>query len=189
MLARIGPVFVFGMGLAMVTASAARAVDYVVITQEVEVDRPVEFVWSRVGAYRAISEWMETDCGYLSGDGGVGTVRRILRGEVNEVMIAQTSRSYTFLQTRGKMAFASYHGTLAAEPVDETRTRLIYTLFYDQLVFAAEADRRNHRERLDERLQQALEAMKALAERTAEAPKERRAASGRSRPVKVARER
>jgi hypothetical protein len=152
------------MGLAMVTASAARAADFVVITKEVEVDGPVDIVWKRVGDYCAISEWMQTDCGYLSGDGGVGTVRRILRGEVNEVMIAQTSRSYTYLQTRGKMAFAGYHGTLAAEPIKASRTRLVYTLFYDQTVFVADADRRAQRERLDGHLQHFLEVMKAMAE-------------------------
>ena len=169
----------------MVTASAARAADYVVITKEVEVDGPVDLVWKRVGDYCAISEWMETDCGYLSGDGGVGTVRRILRGAVNEVMIAQTSRSYTYLQTRGNMAFAGYHGTLAAEPIEESRTRIVYTLFYDQLAFAALADRRTQRERLDGSLPQLLEAMKAVAERPADAPKARARASGRSRPSKV----
>lgn len=174
-----------GMGLAMVTASAARAADYVVITKEVEVDRPVDDVWKRVGDYCAISEWMQTDCGYLSGDGRVGTVRRILRGAVTEVMIAQTSRSYTYLQTRGNMAFAGYHGTLAAEPIEASRTRLVYTLFYDQTVFAAEADRRAQRERLDGRLQHDLEVMKAMAERSADAPKDRRGGSGRSRPPKV----
>jgi uncharacterized protein YndB with AHSA1/START domain len=154
------------MGISMVaTAAAVRAEDYVVIAREVEIDRPVEDVWKRVGEYRAISKWMETDCGYLAGDGGVGTVRRTQRGEVTEVMIAQTSRSYTYLQTRGKMAFTGYHGTLAAEPVGKSRTRLVYTLFYDQTVIVADAERRAQHERLGDRLQRALEAMKALARR------------------------
>jgi carbon monoxide dehydrogenase subunit G len=177
------------MGLTMVAASAARAADYVVVTQEVEVDRPVEAVWKLVGEYRAISEWMQTDCGYLTGDGGVGTVRRILRGAVNEVMIAQTSRSYTYLQTRGTMAFAGYHGTLAAEPIAASRTRLVYTLFYDQTVFVAEADRRNQRERLDANLQQVLDVMKTIVERSTEAPEAAPAGptakSGRSRASKA----
>lgn len=151
----------------MVTASAARAADYVVITKEVEVDRPIDAVWKRVGDYGAISEWMQTDCGFLSGDGGVGTLRRIQRGAVNEVMIAQTSRSYTYLQTRGDLAFAGLHGTVAAEPIDEMRTRLVYTFFYDQNVIVADADRRAHRERLDNRCQDVLEVMKAMAERSA----------------------
>ena len=165
MLSRTGPAFVLVMGLAMVTAPAARAADYVVITKQVEVDRPVDAVWKRVGDYCAISEWMQTDCGYLFGDGGVGTVRRIQRGAVNEVMIAQTSRSYTYLQTRGNMAFAGFHGTLAAEPIKASRSRLVYTLFYDQTVIAADAERRAQHERLDGRYQDFLEAMKAMAER------------------------
>jgi hypothetical protein len=153
----------------MVTATAARAADYVVIAKAVEVDRPVDDVWSRVGDYRAISAWMETDCGYLSGAGGVGTVRRLQRGAVVEVMIAQTQRSYTVLQTRGNMAFAGLHGTLAAEPIGASRTRLVYTLFYDQSVFVADADRRAQRERLDGRYQDLLETMKAMAEGDREA--------------------
>lgn len=149
----------------MVTAPAARAADYVVITKHVEVGRSADVVWKRVGDYDAISEWMQTDCGYLSGDGGVGTVRRTQRGAVNDIMIAQTSRSYTYLQTRGTLAFAGFHGTLAAEPVKASRTRLVYTLFYDQTVIVADAERRAQLERLDGRYQDFLEAMKAMAER------------------------
>jgi len=174
----------------MVIVPGVRAADYVVITKQVEVDRPADDVWRRVGDYHAISEWMETDCGYLSGDGGVGTVRRLLKGEVIEIMIAQTPRSYTYLQTRGKLAVAGYHGTLAAEPIEASRTRLVYTLFYDQKAFAAEADRRAHRERLDGRYQQFLEVMKAMAERgtgessVAEAARpRRRLRAGESRPA------
>ena len=154
----------------MVTATAARAADYVVITKEVKIDRPVDEVWARVGDYGAISAWMETDCGYLSGTGGLGTARRLERGAVVEVMVAQTARSYTYLQTRGTMAFAGLHGTLAAEPLKPpsrtraSRTRLVYTLVYDQSVFVADADRRAQRERLDGRYQAFLEAMKAMVE-------------------------
>jgi hypothetical protein len=150
--------------LAMMTAQAVRTADYVVIIKQVEVDRPVEVVWKRVGDYGAISEWMQTDCRILSGDGGVGTVRRIQWGAVTEVMIAQTSRSYTYLQTRGTMAFAGCRGTLAAEPIEGARTQLAYTVIYDQTGFVAEAERRRQRERLDGDCQRFLEVMKAMAE-------------------------
>ena len=152
-------------GLAMTGAPAAQAADYVAIVKQVEVDRPADLVWQRVGDYCAIADWMKTDCGYLSGTGGVGTVRRILKGTVTEVMVAQTSRSYTYWQTQGNMAGAAYHGTLAAESVGPSRTRLTYTLFYDQAALASDADRRAQHERLDGRFQGFLAAMKEIAER------------------------
>lgn len=151
-------------GLAL-AAPAAQAGDYVTITKQVEVDRPADLVWTRIGGYCAIAEWMKTDCQYVSGTGGVGTVRRILKGTVVEAMVAQTARSYTYWQTQGNMAVAAYHGTLAAEPIGAGRTRLTYTLFYDRSALASDAERQAQHDRLDGRFGGFLSVMKTIAER------------------------
>ena len=151
-------------GLLVSTTNSAWAADYVTIQKVVEVSAPADAVWARVGGYCAIADWMKTSCEYVSGSGGVGTVRRILNGTVQEAMVAQTARSYTYWQTQGSMAVAAYHGTLAAEPLGAGRTRLTYTLFYDQAAFPSEEVRKAQHDRLDGRFQGFLEVMKAMAE-------------------------
>lgn len=142
----------------------AAAADYVVIRHEVEVQRPAEQVWARIGGYCAIAEWMKISCDYASGTGDVGTVRRLGGAATVEVMVARTAHSYTYLQTVGKMAPAGYHGTLAAEPDGPGKSRLFYTLFYDQSAMPSDAVRQSEHDRLDHRFADLLGVMKTLAE-------------------------
>lgn len=151
-------------GLLVSAAASAQAADYVTIHKAVEVDAPADAVWARVGGYCAIAQWMKTNCAYVTGSGGVGTVRKILNGTVLEAMVGASPRSYTYWQTQGNMAVASYHGTLAAEPLGRGRTRLTYTLFYDQAAFPSDAVRKAQHDRLEGRFQGFLEVMKAMAE-------------------------
>lgn len=151
-------------GLLVSAATSAQAADYVTIRKAVEVDAPADAVWARVGGYCAIAEWMKTSCAYVVGSGGIGTLRKILNGAVLEAMVGASPRSYTYWQAQGNMAVASYHGTLAAEPLGPGRTRLTYTLFYDQAAFPSEAARKAQHDRLDGRFQGFLEVMKAMAE-------------------------
>jgi hypothetical protein len=162
---RLALIAALAAGMLTSAANTVRAADYVTIRKEVEVDAPADAVWARVGGYCAIADWMKTTCEYVSGAGGVGTVRRILNGTVLEAMVAQTPRSYTYWQTQGNMAVAAYHGTLAAEPLERGRTRLIYILFYDQAAFPSDEVRKAQHERLEGRFQGFLEVMKAMTER------------------------
>jgi hypothetical protein len=161
---RLGLIPALMAGLVLSAPNGACAADYVTIHKAVEVDASADAVWGRVGGYCAIAEWMKTTCAYAAGAGGVGTVRTILNGTVLEAMVAQTERSYTYWQTQGNMAAAAYHGTLAAEPLGPGRTRLTYTLFYDQEAFPSDEVRKTQHERLEGRFQGFLEAMKAMAE-------------------------
>ena len=142
---------------------SAWAADYVVITRQVDVDRPADQVWKRIGSYCAIAEWLKVTCDYSSGSGDVGSVRRI-NGTNIEPMVAKTPLSYTYWQTAGNMAASSYHGTLAVEPEGAGRSRIFYTLFYDQAAMASDAVRTSERERLTQRFQGALDTMKAIVE-------------------------
>lgn len=142
----------------------AAAADYVVIRKEVTVERPADAVWAKIGNYCAIREWMGTSCEYASGNGGVGSVRVIANGTVTEPMVAATARSYTYWQTVGNLAAANLHGTLAAEADGPNRTKLSYTLFYDQAALPSDEVRASERARLDGRFLELLGAMRALVE-------------------------
>jgi Polyketide cyclase / dehydrase and lipid transport len=144
-------------------AAAASAADYVTVVKQVEVDRDADMVWTTVGDYCAIAVWMKTTCEYLSGTGEVGTVRRILNG-VTEPMVAKTAYSYTYWQTVGTMAATGLHGTLAVAPAGSGRSRLSYTLFYDQSMLASDEVRAAQRQRLNARFQELLGVMKSMSE-------------------------
>ena len=149
---------------AALAATPAAAAEYVTIRKEVTVERPADAVWARIGDYCGIAEWMKISCAYVSGSGDVGTVRALNNATVLEPMVAKTARSYTYMQSKGNLAHAAYHGTLAAEPDGSRRTRLVYTLFYDQAALASDALRASEHARLDKRFLDMLTEMKRLAE-------------------------
>lgn len=149
--------------IAAAGAGPIAAADYVTIRREVEVDRPVDRVWARIGGYCAISAWLKVTCELIAGNGDVGSVRR-LNGSTIEPMVARTPHSYTYWQSEGAMGAAHFHGTLLAEPSGRGRTRLSYTLFYDQAQLPSDAVRAAERKRLDTRFVEPLNAMKRLAE-------------------------
>lgn len=145
-------------------AADAPKPDYVVLVRRAEVNRSADKVWKLVGAdYCSISVWFKMTCNQQSGSGDVGTVR-VLNGTTVEVMVAKTPHSYTYWQTEGTMASASYHGTLAIEPRGADKSELVYTIFYDQAAFPSDAQREAQRQRLMTRFQGAVDTMKGLAE-------------------------
>ncbi|MFD1611169.1 SRPBCC family protein [Sphingomonas tabacisoli] len=145
-------------------AQPAAAADYVVFRNDVVVDRPLDKTWARIGGYCAIADWLKVTCEQVSGSGDVGSVRK-LNGSTMETMVACTAHSYTYWQTVGAMGATSYHGTLQADPVGKGKTRLTYTIFYDQSALASDAVRASERTRLATRFVQPLQEMKRLAER------------------------
>ncbi len=147
----------------LLLAPSAQAADWITVKNSVEVNAPVGVVWRRIGGYCAISEWMKVSCSYTSGHGELGTVRSLMNGSTDEVMVAQTRHSYTYWQNKGNMAPAMFHGTLFAEPDGASKTILSYTLVYDQ--DGLPADRREHEhKRLQGRFHDLLGVMKTLAE-------------------------
>jgi hypothetical protein len=146
-----------------IAATAAYA-DFAVVQREIEVNEPAEEVWAKVGDYCAISEWLDLDCTYLFGDGSVGTNRALAGGRIEEVMVAQTDHSYTYIQTVGNMAERHYTGTLNVEPVTDTTSRILYTLVWDESGYANDEERNTARTNFETRFQTAIETMKAMAE-------------------------
>jgi len=138
---------------------------YVVVNESIVVNAPVDKVWARVGGFCNITEWMNSpeweDCKYLQGNGGPGSVRSI----VNEVLVGQTQYSYTYAQAPRKDAlYPLPHGTLAAEALTATTTRLSYTMVRDDSMLADDAARQKDIEARHARCAEWLKNMKVLAE-------------------------
>ena len=138
---------------------------YATIDESVVVHAPVDKVWARVGGFCDITEWMNSpeweDCRDLQGDGGPGTVRSI----VNEVLVGQTQYSYTYAQPpRKNTLYNLAHGTLAAEVLTPTTTRLTYTMLRDDSILPDDAARKRDEEARRARVSECLKNMKVLAE-------------------------
>jgi hypothetical protein len=141
-------------------AGRASPADYTTIVQEISVDRPVDVVWKKIGGYCDISAWLNVSCVYTSGTGDLGSVRR-LNDRVDEVMVAKTPYSYTYTQPASTIL---YHGTLEVEADGADRSRIVYTLFYDQSSLATPEAQAADREQRTKRFAAALAAMKSMAE-------------------------
>ncbi len=140
-------------------AVRAHAAEYATIVLDARVDRPADAVWKKVGGYCDIGAWLKMSCVYTSGTGDLGTVRR-LADRIDEVMVARTPHSYTYTQPNTTIL---YHGTLAVEPDGPNRSKLVYSLFWDQSGKSDEAKAADRAERT-KRFTAALESMKKLAE-------------------------
>lgn len=136
--------------------------DFVVIVNRAEVDRPCDEVWSRIGGFFNLHLFLDVTCQAVSGDGRVGSARRISE-TITEAMVGASRHSYTYAQTEGPMCFFAYHGSVVCEPSGANGTEIVYTLFYDQAKIAD--DRRgSERARLSQRFAAVVDAMKKLAE-------------------------
>jgi hypothetical protein len=139
----------------------ARAADYVTLLQEVTVDRPADVVWPKISGFCQIGEWLGGSCVITtSGPEGVGTVRRLF-DRVDEMMVAKTARSYTYVLRGPDVGLAT--GTVEARPDGPDRTRIIYTSFYEaEPTPAAKTEGQARRTGLFAKI---LAGMKAAAER------------------------
>lgn len=156
---------VIGAGL-LAAAPAALAADYSVIKLETTVNAPVEQVWAKVGGWCAIKGWLPrlAPCA-MTGEGGVGSIRKLgPQGAIVEVMVAATRYSYTYAQPTNPGLGILYHGTLSAEPIDKGRTRLMYTVIYDQEPDGTQEAKDKDRAQRTANFTAALATMKAQAE-------------------------
>ena len=139
--------------------------EYTRLEMEIDIEKSATDVWTVVGGYCDIRVWANIDCKIVSGDGNIGTVRVLLGGAVTEIMVAQTGLSYGYAQPveEGKF-YDIYHGFMEAKPVDESNSKLLYTLVYDLSNFpdqaAKDADMARRRGQFDN----ALIGIKTLAE-------------------------
>ncbi|MDB5419923.1 MAG: hypothetical protein JWP50_3342 [Phenylobacterium sp.] len=124
--------------LAVTSAGAARAAEYVTVPLEVSVNAPAEAAWKKIGGYCDIGAWMKTSCVITSGkDNEVGAVRRIA-DRVDEVLVARTAASYTYAQPKSPI---DYHGTVEVRADGPKKSKILYTLVYDAAGLPSGADK------------------------------------------------
>jgi uncharacterized protein YndB with AHSA1/START domain len=144
------------------TSTAAAKPTYSTIRLEIDVARPVAEVWRRVGKFCDIAEWLQIPdgCRVISGtDGDVGAVRTV----GNEVMIAKTEYSYTYLLSPPILPYHLY-GTLEARATSPTTTKLLYVMLFDNSMLPDAAAREKDEMQKRATFTRALNNMKTLAE-------------------------
>lgn len=139
--------------------------NYVSIPLEIEIDRPIADVWKRVGKFCDIAEWLQiaAGCKTISGvEEEMGSVRSV----GTEVMVGKTQYSYTYtMPLRPDRPYNLYHGTMAAVAMGPKKTKIVYTLMYDNsLVPGDAAAKKAEMDGRKTRFQQGLANMKILAE-------------------------
>jgi hypothetical protein len=150
------------IAMAMLVSVPAGAAEYVTILLEKVVDRTPDQTWAKIGPFCSIAAWLKVTCVITAGNGVSVGSNRLLNGNNNEIMVAATPYSYTYTQPATTIL---YHGTLAVEPLDRGRqTRIVYTLFYDQAPLGSDQAKAENRAQRTKRFNEALDAMKALAE-------------------------
>lgn len=155
-----------GSYLLLGSALAAAQPEYVTVEMEIDVAKPADQVWDRIGGYCDIAEWLNLDCTITSGDGGMGTVRSLVGGRVIEILVAETELSYGYTQPapEGGAFYNLYHGFLEARPVSANSSKLIYTLLLDVSNLADQAAKDANLAQRRTMFEGALARMKALAE-------------------------
>ncbi|HEY0963701.1 MAG TPA: SRPBCC family protein [Pseudomonadales bacterium] len=152
--------------IAFTAPALAAEPEYVTVELEIDINKPAEEVWAKVGGYCDIAKWLpQVDCEITSGDGGMGTVRKLAGGRVTEILVAQTELSYGYTQpvVEGQY-YILYHGFMEARPVTDTTSKMIYTLVYDVSNLADQAAKDADIARRRGMFEPALANMKNLAE-------------------------
>ena len=150
------------IAMAMLVAGPAGAAEYTTIILDKVVGRTPDQTWAKIGPYCSIATWLKVTCVVTAGNSVSVGSNRLLNGNNNEIMVAATPYSYTYTQPSSTIL---YHGTLAVEPLDRGRqTRIVYTLFYDQAPLGTDQAKAENRATRTKRFNEALDAMKALAE-------------------------
>ena len=141
-------------------AGTASAAEYTTLNLETSVDKPADVVWKKVGGYCDIAAWLKLTCVMTSGKGDLGSVRR-LADRIDEVMVSQTAWSYTYTQPTSTIL---YHGKLEVVADGKKKSKILYSLFWDQAPLADAEAKAKDRDGRKKSFTTALENMKKLAE-------------------------
>lgn len=139
--------------------------EYVTVELEIDIDKSAEDVWSNVGGFCDITDWMGLPCELTEGAGEIGTVRSLLNGRITEVLVARTDLSYGYTMPAVEGEFYNlYHGFMEAKPVTENTSKMFYTLVWDVSNHADQAAKEADVEGRTATFTNALQGIKAYAE-------------------------
>jgi|SRR5581483_7594911 len=145
--------------------AAFAAPDYRTINLSIDINKPAQEVWAKVGGYCDISKWLDVDCKIVSGDGGIGTVRALMKGRLLEILVGKTDLSYGYVQpVQEGVYYNLYHGFMEAKPLSQGTSRIVYTLLYDLSDKPDEAAKQADLTRRRTLFETALKKMKQISE-------------------------
>jgi hypothetical protein len=120
------------LGAIAFAAPALAEPEYTTIRMEIDIAKPADQVWAKVGKYCDLGAWLKIECVITSGDGEIGTVRALAGGRITEILVGKTDLSYGYTQPAREGQFYNlYHGFMEAKPVSANASKLVYTLVYD----------------------------------------------------------
>jgi hypothetical protein len=101
------------------------AVDFAIVAHSVDVNRPIDETWCKVGDFADAGRFLNVSSKLVSGNGQIGSVR-IVGDSILEVMVGSSRYSYTYAQVHGPMAELWYHGCLELSSLGPRSCRLTY---------------------------------------------------------------
>lgn len=113
-------------------STSAMAADFTAIKVERTANASIDQTWKKIGAFCALRDWLAPmTCDITTGtDFQIGSVRSIDKGRRVEVMVGQTKYSYAYTYIVPEPTL--YHGQLEAIADGPNKTKIIYSVIYDQ---------------------------------------------------------
>ena len=159
MRSRVRPAVLAAFGSLWLIGTASAA-EYTTLNLSIAVDEPAAVVWKKVGGYCDISAWLKMTCTMTAGNGELGSIRR-LNDRIDEIMVAKSAYSYTYTQPTTTIL---YHGTLEVVPDGKNKSKILYSLIWDQAPLADAAAKTQDKERREKLFNDALASMKKISE-------------------------
>jgi hypothetical protein len=152
-------------GAAALPPPAISSPTYVTASFDVDINRPADSVWARIGKFCNIGEWAPATCSITAGvDDQLGAVR-LVRGTIVEMMVGRTAHSYTYtMPVRVGVPYNVFHGTLEVRPLTAATSKVIYSFFYDNSMLADDKARADEIAARRDRTMGFLRNIKTLAE-------------------------
>jgi hypothetical protein len=150
------------LGVTGAQAQTPQPADWTTMTLTADLNKPADVAWQRIGgnAWCAIAKYLDVkSCDINSGKGELGSVRTI-NGTIVEIVVARTPLSYTYAQPFTPIF---YHGTVAVQPVGKARSKLVYTLIWNQTAVGDAAAQAAARDSRRTRFQAAVDKMAVAA--------------------------
>ena len=147
---------------AVLFSANAMAVDYATVVIERAVNASADATWKKIGAFCNLRDFFPTTCEITSGnDWDIGSVR-LAGGRTTEVLVAKTQYSYTY--TYPSPNPTSYHGTVEVRPEGAKKSKIIYTMVFDQEPLGTAEAKAANAEQRRTRFTGAVEKMVKIAE-------------------------
>ena len=148
-------------------AQTPQPADWTTLNFSADLNKDADAAWARIGGNDlcAIAKFLDIQsCTPVSGKGELGSLRRIMLAgnpvPVIENIVSRSKYSYTYAQPFTPIF---YHGTMSIEPISATRSRLHYTLIWNQAAVGDKAAQATARASRQTRFQAAVDKMAAAA--------------------------